>query len=178
MEQNAAYMNQIDKVDTLSFPPSNPLNNTPSTSFLIPPLNTPFHHSHYQVYNASGGAVEPAFKIMAAYTETHTALKKLTEPVFKGLDIPVPGKMDVTSSPIIIVSEHSLSLPNLSLPNLSQPNLSLSTHSQPTFSLTPSFYPLSLYPSSHHISSHHPPSFYPSTLSHPLSTTQVFLSLI
>ena len=104
MEQNAAYMNQIDKVDTIRCrhsctaqhiilfahfnSSSNPLISTHSFNI---PLNTLSQHS--QVYNASGGAVEPAFKIMAAYTETHTALKKLTEPVFNGLDIPVPGTM-------------------------------------------------------------------------------------
>ena len=30
-----------------------------------------FQNEIDRVYNASGGAVEPAFKIMAAYTDTH-----------------------------------------------------------------------------------------------------------
>ena len=44
-----------------------------------------------RVYNASGGAIEPAFKIMAAYTDTHAALQKLTEPMMDGMKIPLPG---------------------------------------------------------------------------------------
>jgi len=44
-----------------------------------------------KVYAASGGAVEPAFKIMAAYTETHAALKALMEPLMGAAEIPVPG---------------------------------------------------------------------------------------
>lgn len=44
-----------------------------------------------KVYSASGGSVEPAFKIMAAYTEIHAALKTLTDPIMEGAEIPVPG---------------------------------------------------------------------------------------
>jgi hypothetical protein len=44
-----------------------------------------------KVYSASSNAVEPAFQIMSAYATAHDALKKLTEDVMGGADIPVPG---------------------------------------------------------------------------------------
>jgi len=58
---------------------------------LVSEQNTVYMNQIDKVYNASGGAVEPAFKIMAAYTDTHAALKKLTDPIMNGAAIPVPG---------------------------------------------------------------------------------------
>ena len=91
-EQNAAYMKQIDKVDALIHSPISPIQHTsfhPHNTRFSPTQHTLFHphnthhfthtthpfHPYDKVYGASGGAVEPAFKIMAAYTETHAALK-------------------------------------------------------------------------------------------------------
>lgn len=44
-----------------------------------------------RVYNASGSAVEPAFKIMAAYSVTHEALRALTRKLMEDIDLPLPG---------------------------------------------------------------------------------------
>jgi hypothetical protein len=44
-----------------------------------------------KVYNASGGSVDPAFKIMAQYADSHSALTTLVKPVMDGIDLPIPG---------------------------------------------------------------------------------------
>lgn len=58
---------------------------------LVSEQNSVYMNQIDKVYNASAGAVEPAFKIMAAYTDTHAALKRLTDPIMNGTAIPVPG---------------------------------------------------------------------------------------
>lgn len=44
-----------------------------------------------KVYNASGGAIEPAFKIMSQYATSHAALQTLSAPFLEGASIPLPG---------------------------------------------------------------------------------------
>lgn len=44
-----------------------------------------------KVYNSSDNAIEPAFKIMAAYAVKHDAMKKVLENLMKGSEIPLPG---------------------------------------------------------------------------------------
>lgn len=44
-----------------------------------------------RVYNASGGAVEPAYKTMVAYAHVHQALQTLTAPVMGEAVLPMPG---------------------------------------------------------------------------------------
>ena len=54
-------------------------------------LNSDYMNKIDRVYNASGGAVEPAFKIMMSYAHTHDALRKFSRKVMDGLDLPIPG---------------------------------------------------------------------------------------
>jgi hypothetical protein len=44
-----------------------------------------------RVYNASGGAVEPAYKTMVSFAHTHDALRILAAPVMQGSSLPMPG---------------------------------------------------------------------------------------
>jgi hypothetical protein len=44
-----------------------------------------------RVYNASGGAVDPAYKIMVSYAHVHEALRTLAAPVMQGAALPMPG---------------------------------------------------------------------------------------
>ena len=54
-------------------------------------LNADYMNKIDRVYNASGGAVEPAFKIMISYAHTHDALSKFARKVMDGVDLPIPG---------------------------------------------------------------------------------------
>ena len=54
-------------------------------------LNSEYMTKIDRVYNASGGSIEPAFKIMTSYAHTHEALSKFSKKVMAGVDIPIPG---------------------------------------------------------------------------------------
>ena len=44
-----------------------------------------------KVYNTSGGALEPTFKMMATYSATFDALKSIVSDIMNGSDLPIPG---------------------------------------------------------------------------------------
>ena len=54
-------------------------------------LNSEYMNKIDKVYNVSGGAIEPAFKIMMSYANTHDAFKIITDQVMDGVDLPIPG---------------------------------------------------------------------------------------
>ena len=58
---------------------------------IISEKNNDYMYKIEKVYNASGGAVEPVFKIMTSYANSHSALKSLSDKVMDGIEIPVPG---------------------------------------------------------------------------------------
>ena len=58
---------------------------------IISEKNNDYMYKIEKVYNASGGAVDPVFKIMTSYANSHTALKSLSDRVMDGIEIPVPG---------------------------------------------------------------------------------------
>jgi hypothetical protein len=58
---------------------------------LISEKNNEYMFKIEKVYNASGGSVDPVFKIMSAYANSHAALKTLADELMEGETIPVPG---------------------------------------------------------------------------------------
>jgi hypothetical protein len=58
---------------------------------LISAKNSEYMNTIEKVYNASGGSVEPVFKIMTSYANSHSALQVLSDKVMDGTAIPMPG---------------------------------------------------------------------------------------
>ena len=58
---------------------------------LISDSNNRYMSEIDSVYNISGGALEPTFKMMAAYCTTHDALKAMVSDLMESSDVPLPG---------------------------------------------------------------------------------------
>ena len=58
---------------------------------LLSEKNAEYMFKMERVYNASGGSVEPVFKIMSAYAESHAALSTFASSVMGEDSIPLPG---------------------------------------------------------------------------------------